>query len=178
MGWTFTHRKPGTSNIEWFSQPGQYPPDEYTIHAHGTVRGTFYAAIERLSEPGVVWALVVYTLRRRNDHFNFGEKQVNETMGVEDRAPQAVLDALTPTDNETANHWRDMCRKRIAHREWVKKNVRPGTTFKTQFALPFSDGKRRDTFTYTRENGREVIRGQDGARIRLTHWRDQVVAVV
>lgn len=173
------HRAAGYSDYEWFTQPGQYSPDLFTIHAHGTVRSVFYAAVESKKRPGEVWALVIKLWRTPNSYYNFTEKAMDETVGpVYTDAPKKVLDLLTPTDSEWANEWRAACRKKIAHHEWVKQNVRPGTTFKIAEPLSFSDGRDRDTFTYTRENGREVIRSQDGYRVGLSRWRDRVTAVV
>lgn len=178
MGTIFSHREPGLTNIEWFTREW-YPEDEYIIHAHATVRGVFYAAVEYKPEPGIVWALIVITHWSPNSYCNFGETQLDETVGSSDTdAPARVLDALTPPDRQEANEWRKRCRKKLEHRQWVRDNIRPGTTFRVPFPVTLSDGITRDTFTYRLDGRRDVLVTADGTQVRWSAWRDMRLTVI
>lgn len=138
----------------------------------------FYAAVQNNETasyaPGETWAMVVLMWRGRGD-FNFTYKEMSETMGPGDHdAPANVLDALTPTDNEWANEWRQACREKIAKKAAAPK-VKPGDTVRFERPFSFSDGVDRDTFTVVQ---RSTLRGQDGTLVRIPNWRRQAFTVV
>lgn len=93
MGWTFYHRDKGESNVAHFQkQFGQ----GYEIIDGATVGGTFYAAVR--DPNGLVSAAVILTRWVPNDPYNFGYKDMTESMGPgEARCPARILDLLSPT---------------------------------------------------------------------------------
>jgi len=118
MGWSYTHRDKGTSNVEYFRADWERG-GTYQLLDGATVGGTFYAAIR--GQDGEVFAAVTLT-RWVRDVFNFGTKDMTEHMGpVEARCPDRILDLLTPTTDETANAWRAKCREHNARIASVKR---------------------------------------------------------
>ncbi|MGW1902978.1 DUF6927 domain-containing protein [Streptomyces hirsutus] len=176
MGWLFYHREPGAeTNVEHFAKKLN---TGYEIIAHGTVDHVFYAAV-RDRATGTVSAYVALTRWTRAD-LNFGYKDLSETAGPADcKAPQAVLDALTPTTHEDALTWRANCRRHHAQRAFLRKHLKPGTRLRLIRPLRFSDDTERDTFTYTRTGGRRQGRLTHGStRYTIPHWRDSVAAIL
>ncbi|MGP3953467.1 DUF6927 domain-containing protein [Streptomyces sp. 7N604] len=175
MGWTFYHRDKGVeSNAEHFAKELD---DRYEIIAHGTVDHVFYAAV-RDRETGKVFAYVALTHWRRDANYNFGYKDMDENMGPGDcKAPEAVLDALTPTTHKYALQWRANCRRHHDQRAFLRKQLKPGTRLRLTHPLRFSNDTTRDTFTYTRSRGRGYL-AHNGCRYQVRHWRDSVAAII
>lgn len=100
MGWTGTYRAKGTTDKEFFEQ--EFPSAE--VVASGRNGSTVYlAARNRADESGAVFGLVILTQVNRDPDYNFYYKDMDETMGPnEAKAPEKVLDALTPTTSEYA----------------------------------------------------------------------------
>lgn len=180
MGWTYMHRSKGTSNKDFFQQDFDVGTK---FHAHGTVNGVFYAAVETPREPGKIWALVALTHWVPADAYNFGFKDMSEDMGpYEHRAPLSVLNALTPTDHATALEWRERVAQYHAQRKALR-GLKDGDQIVLAAALRFTSGDERDTFTIRRQ----VIRG-GRTKVVLTNggfqpflipnWQDATVAVL
>lgn len=180
MGWTSQYRHKGITNAEFF---GEYLGEKSTIVEHATVRGTFYAAVKN-HDTEQVWALVCLTQWSRGD-FNFSYKDMDETMGpgVYD-APKKVLDALTPTDNEYAQTWRQKCLELAERKARLNKALRgapDGTVVVLARHLPFTDGSELDTFTIYRHPdaaGRmQIVLTANGQGYRVPGWRNLVTTV-
>lgn len=74
-------------------------------------------------------------------------------------APAAVLDALTPTDNEDALEWRRRCRANLAHRAAVRQRLRgvtDGVVIRTAVLLPFENGLQARLFRCVHRAGRTI----------------------
>lgn len=173
MGWTTLHRDKGTTNADFFfgAESGR------TVHAHGTVHGVFYAAVESSTNPGEVWAFVALTSWAPNAYHNFGYKDMDETCGPGVfQAPQNVLDALTPTEHTTALWWRDKCAAHQAQRKALR-GLQDGDQIVLSQPLRFTNGAEIDTFAVAHRGGRSVGLSHGGLRYRVPHWQDTVVAV-
>lgn len=100
----------------------------YTQHEHDgypqlrVVKSTmvgkrYYAAVESSAqgrEPEV-FGVVVLTSVNNKSYFNFGYKDMDETMGpYAYDCPPTILDLLSPTDNKYALEWRRKCREHHA----------------------------------------------------------------
>lgn len=71
-----------------------------------------YAAIESKRRPGMVFGMVFLVDARNGE---VGYKDMDESMGpFYYGASKRVLDALTPTTDETALKWREQCRAKLA----------------------------------------------------------------
>jgi hypothetical protein len=78
-----------------------------TVLRSSIVRGVYYAAIEHVRPGGEreVWACVCLVRHnpKARDGYIFGYKDMEESMGPYSYdSPAAILDLLTPTDNENA----------------------------------------------------------------------------
>jgi hypothetical protein len=108
MGWTYFHREKSQSVKDTLMKEFRSDKWEWLDFAVVKFR-TAYAAI-RNKETGEVFALVCLLGYRKNDYYNFGYKDMDETMGpCESECPQRILKLLTPTDSEWANQWRKRC---------------------------------------------------------------------
>lgn len=180
MGWTYSHRDKGITNEEFFLKCFN---EGTRFHAHGTVGGVFYAAIETPSNPGEVWGYIALTNWVPADHFNFGYKDMSESMGpYEYRAPLAVLNALTPTDNPTSLEWRERATQHHEQRKALR-GMKEGDQIVLSSPLRFTDGSERDTFTVRRtpiRGGRTKVRLTDewGHGYRVNNWQDMTEAII
>jgi hypothetical protein len=175
MGWLFYHRDKGSeTNAEHFANKLD---DRYEILAHGTVDHVFYAAI-RDRHTSEVTAFVALTRWNRGE-LNFGYKDMDESMGPGAcKAPKAVLQALTPTTHKYALEWRANCHRHHNQRDFLRKQLKPGTRVRLAYPLRFSNNTERDTFTYTRPGNRsQGYLAHNGCRYQVPHWRDSVAAI-
>lgn len=148
MGWL------NMQTLGGHSGPRQYLDAQFTHENNGSraqvLRSslvkmrTWYAAVEvhrpdRPREVVCVVCLVRYNPRDREGYV-FGYKDMDETMGpCEADCPAAILDLLTPTDNEHANTWRARCRANLAARA-AKPKLRHGQIVSFEQPLRFTDG--------------------------------------
>ena len=112
MGWDYFHKAPGVTVKQVIER--DYPSNEVVQFA--MVGSVGYGALRRKDTPDApTIGIVVLTARAPRDHFNFGYKLMDETMGPnESHCPAKVLDALSPTDSEYATAWRERCRTNLA----------------------------------------------------------------
>lgn len=158
MGWLYM------TSLNGFAGPRQYLDaeltDETPEHRSKVLRSAlvgmrvYYAAVERIHTAGAmreVWAavcLVRYNPRHREGHI-FGYKDMSESMGPCERdCPEAILDLLTPTENDYARQWRVNCRTRAADRRVQSKKPmpRPGQIIVFDQPIDFTDGNTLDRF--------------------------------
>lgn len=117
-----------------------------------------------------MWALIILTKRTR-DYFNITYKEMSDACGPGDfGAPAAVLDALTPTSDDSANEWRQACRERLAKRAAARK-VKAGTVIAFERPFEFSNGGSYSRFRFERRD--TLVAVPDGVRVRIPGWRDR-----
>ncbi|MFH0246065.1 DUF6927 domain-containing protein [Streptomyces sp. HK10] len=176
MGWLFYRRdKNAETNEEHFAKKLD---DRYKIIARGTVEGVFYAAV-RDQITSEVTAFIALTRWTKDPDFNFGYKDMDENCGPGDhKAPKSVLNALTPTTNESALAWRAQCRAHHAQRDFLRRYLRPGTQVRLTRTLTFTNGTRSDTFTYARRDRAPGFLVLGRSRCRIPNWRDSVAALI
>lgn len=177
MGWTFYRReKNAETNAEHFAAKLD---TRYEIIAHGTVESVFYAAVRDRTTDKVT-AYVALTRWDRDPLYNFGYKDMDETVHpFYYKAPKSVLNALTPTTHADALAWRAKCRLHHAQRDFLRKNLKPGTRIRLTHAVSFTDGTRSDTFTYARlGQGTPGFLVLGRSRCRIPNWRDSVAALI
>lgn len=103
---------------------------KFEIVAHNvSKRGAVYLAIKNIST-GVVSAEIILVTRQSKQHYNFTSKWMSEEMGPYHFEPSLkVLNALTPTKNETAQNWRKRStdtlrlRRRVDYADFTGKIV-------------------------------------------------------
>lgn len=172
MGWTFTHREKGTSNLDWFRREFCSSNPEQLIDL-ATKNGTAYGAYRVQS--GEVRALVCLTRWVRGDYYNFGYKDMDESMGpCEDDCPKRIYDLLTPltdADNESSVEWRKRVEERL-NRPKVTKGTR------LRWTPEFWSGGPYGVCEYLGGRGRNLFRTESGYMVRFTGWRSLPYEVV
>jgi hypothetical protein len=157
MGWTTYHRPKGETDREHFERELLARTGDEIV-ACASVNNVFYAAV-RTATTGEVWAMVVFMQRTRG-YENFGCKPMDETVGpIAYDAPATLLDALTPTDNEYAREWRQMCRDNLAKRADARirqRAVTVGVVIQTAVPLRFGNGLDASRFECTGRSGRTL----------------------
>lgn len=136
MGWTFYNakhfkrdgvvdRKAELDNL--YTSYNAEKQIKHTVLKSAMVGTTYYAAVEVLSQKTRdVYAVVVLTSSDKAHGYNFGYKDIDETMGpCECKCPSSILNLLTVTNNQYANEWRNKC---------VQYNANKGS--KTLSSLP------------------------------------------
>ena len=74
--------------------------------------GTVYYGAIKKDSTNEVSGYVALTSSDKRQGYNFGYKSMDETYGpYQHKCPLAILNLLTPTDNEFANEWRKRCRE-------------------------------------------------------------------
>lgn len=128
----------------------------YNVLKSAMVGSTYYAAVQIMKkyigkdENGKsiyedlpenerhIFAAIFLTYTDMKDHFNFGYKDMSESMGpYKYDCPKGILDLLPPTDNEYALEWRKKCYERIEAKKNPNalKNLPIGTKIKV--TMPF-----------------------------------------
>lgn len=58
----------------------------------------------------IVFGMVILTSVNNKDIYNFGYKEIEESMGpVESKCPKSIIQLLSPTTSEYAQRWRQRC---------------------------------------------------------------------
>jgi len=114
MGWWFhnsDYRKPN-GDIDRKAEMDSVVIDEgFQLIKSALVGVIYYAAIKDNNSNNVFGFIAITTSDKKNG-YNFGYKGIDETMGpFFYNCPISILKLLTPTDNEEAKYWRDMCLK-------------------------------------------------------------------
>jgi len=148
MGWTFQHMNKGAVG-KYFADNLTWDTDKVSTKLlRGGLKSfrEYYGAVETTDKAtGVktVWAYIGLVQWVKNDHNNFGVKDMDETCGpYAYNCPKKILELLTPTDNEYANKWRQANWDRINS----KLTLKHGQIIKTSTPLTFTDGTQQDTF--------------------------------
>lgn len=177
MGWTFQHRDKGTTNLEWFRNEfrldGQEGRGELLDLA--STRGYQNPCYGALRTPsGEVIGIVILTQWVPNDYYNFGYKEMDETMGpYEVDCPKRIFDQLTGEPEGYAAEWRARVAARLA-----AKATRPKVTKGSRVIFTGDDeySKRLAALgTLHWEKGNVFTRGifpRSYGRIRIAGWRD------
>ena len=125
MGWLYQSRMRGQSNREWFEK--EFSSLEFLECA--TYLGTFYAAVRPKAKPETpAMCLVILCRWIPNDVYNFGYKDMDETMGPYGaRCPEKVLKALGPLEPGKypyAEEFRRLCWDLVNRRKAARKVAR------------------------------------------------------
>ena len=173
MGWTYRAREAGQSVADLFDELCTFESSGYRsklLDCATVSLNTAYAAVERTTVATgerEVYALVCQLDLRGDpdERYNFGYKGVEETGGpCEDECPERILKLLTPTENPTANRWRERCWERVRRRK-ERPALKTGKYLVLDTPLEFADGQRRRIF-YIKDARRRVFLATPGGRLR------------
>lgn len=179
MGWSWEHKSRGIKvtdlirdNLTWESDTSKNTCLDVAL-----VRlRTAYAAVERIDKATgerEVWAAVFLLGYAPNDYYNFGYKDMSESMGpCEAECPERILKQLTPTDSEWANQWREKCWENLKKRKAVNALLKVGGRYKLTRTVAFVDGAELDDVVVERLKGQYVTVTRPGGwgRYRLPRY--------
>lgn len=135
----------------------------------GSMAGSvFYAAMETTTPAGrEVWALVILT---STNGAEFCYKDMDETCGpCEASCPVSILDALTPTTNETANAWRQRCRENLEKKKAAAGRIpRNATQLYITFLRDTTASRAGESVMVYKIDGAWIYTSKTGGRWRLT----------
>lgn len=131
MGWTWynaTHYKKGNvdrkaecdEQLNWETENRKN-----RVLKSAMVGSTYYGAVESTLNSGerTVFGVVFLTSTNNRDYYNFGYKDMDETMHpYYYDCPNSILELLTETDNENARTWREKCREQNAKKKQERKS--------------------------------------------------------
>ena len=177
MGWTYTHKPAGQSASEFLREHFTEETDKlrWEMLDIAIVRfRTAYAAVRKtnkLTGDSLVFGLVCLLDHRPADEYNFGWKEIEESMGpVESDCPARILDLLTPTKAEFAIEWRARCRENLAKRDEASNfmhSLRPGDRLRYEPGLTFSSGAVLHEFTLLSKKPLRFADGQGAGRYAI-----------
>lgn len=140
-----------------------------TTMLKGSMAGSvFYAAMETTTPAGrEVWALVILT---STNGAEFCYKEMDETCGpCEASCPVSILDALTPTTNETANAWRQRCRENLEKKKAAAGRIpRNATRLYITFLRDTTASRAGESVMVYKIDGAWIYTSKTGGRWRLT----------
>ena len=118
MGLTYTHKDEGESVKEFFSREFGYANDKRKVSlldcAVIRLREAYMAFedVNLVNGTRQVFVVICLLEYRPKDYWNFGYKDMDETMGpCYYNCPEKILRILSPTTNEYAIKWRKKCWK-------------------------------------------------------------------
>lgn len=126
MGWTYTHKSSGQSVRDFFKQT--FGENMVIVECAVVNMRTAYMACYNVKNPSEVFAIICLLGYAPKDYYNFGYKDMDETMGPNERScPEKVLKALTPlvttpeNPRQWANEWRADCWNNLNKKKEQKK---------------------------------------------------------
>lgn len=170
MGWTFSHKPKSMTTKEYLEQEINCSNDHgtWTVLACKSKLHVSYLAIKFVNATENKVFAGVFLTKRVKGQFNFGYKDMDESMGPYERdCPKEILDLLTPTTSEYAIEWRKECRERLSIKKTVKK-VKDGDTIIFDEDVNFGRYGKSKTFTRTSSTKNIYYAHEMGMSVRLT----------
>ena len=151
MGWTFVHKEKDKTILEFFK--GEFNGEHSKVVDCAVVNlKTAYLAYEitRPDKPRQVVGIVCLLDYVPKDWFNFGYKDVEESMGpCECDCPEKILKQLTSDDlnpiSDWASKWRQKCWQNIEQKK-ARPSLKGGLLIRFERSISFQDGAKSDTF--------------------------------
>lgn len=152
MGWTCAYKGRNESTKEFFAK--RFNPNLEIVDTSVINFRECYMAL-RNKEEGSVFAFVIMLEFTGDAHFNFCYKDMDETMNPHlYNCPERILKKLTPTQNDSAQKWRDKCFE-VINSKRQKPKPKDGDIVKFKQPISFTNGESLDTFIVKKE-GRRV----------------------
>jgi hypothetical protein len=169
MGWDYlVHTRPAKAK--------DYLDKQFTgLVASAMIGNEYYAAI-KMTNTDKVFGLVVIVDRKNGE---FGYKSMDEQMGPYFyKCPDKILKLLSPTTNEHALKWREMCAK-VREMKNAAKKIQTGDVIKFEDRLSFGAYGMEDTFTVTKKD--RAVRfymEKNGMLCRITNWKTRPFTII
>lgn len=159
MGWTTYHKDAGRKASDEVRDMLTWESETTTSRCLDVAivkLRTAYAAVEHTDKATgerYVWAAVFLLGYYPNDYYNFGYKDMEESMGPnESDCPERILKLLTdyPSLNDWARDWRKRCWDNVNKRKSTPQ-IKVGRAYALEYAVSFVDGaKLRELFVADR----------------------------
>lgn len=176
MGWTYTNRLKSQSIRAFFDAELTYDGKSGILDCAVVNRRTAYIAYKHPRD-GHVFGIVCLLDYRPKDYYNFGYKDMDESMGPnESECPARILKLLSPTDSEYALEWRKRCQENLDKRAKAPK-VKVGDTIVFKLPVTFRDGLKENVFIVTDPKS-SVFIGYSGGRFRIPNWKKYEFSVL
>lgn len=169
MGWTFMQSR-GRDPLDIIRELLDYETDAYAQNVidHAVAGTTVYLLVRRMpkgawepdfhyvnDDDGSYRWIAVFLTRRARDVFDFGYKDMSESMGpVEARCPKRLIAAASPLrhpdpagERNYAARWRQKCLDRRAAEAKRKAALVHGASIRLAQPINFTDGYQGDRFT-------------------------------
>jgi len=145
MGWTYSHKNKGISVKDFFSEEFNFKRNEKTlkvIDCFATISEAYLAMETSTENSREVFAVVCRIHYNSKEYFNFGYKDMDETMGpYYYNCPERILNLLTPTTSQYAIEWRKKCREKI-ERKKARPHFRINDILEFKKSVLFNNGYR------------------------------------
>ena len=148
MGWMYTRKAKGETIREFFARELGFETEKRTVRlldcAVVNLREAYLAFedIDHTSGNRQVFAVVCLLHYQPNSYWNFGYKDMEESMGpCYYKCPERILKLLTPTSSEYALKWRKRCWEHIERRRSLPR-LRKGDVVEFSQPIKFSDGSK------------------------------------
>ena len=174
MGWTYTTKEHG-SVLDFFKKEFNHDGEKTSFRLlDGAVKNIreFYGVVERVNKlTGAIarYGIVCLLDWRKEDLYNFGYKDMDETCGPYYYGCPAKILALLedyPPENEESAKWREKCRE-VAAKQAKVKSLKDGFKIKLETPLRFRDGLNRQKFTVNKKGRKVLFVGEDGVACRI-----------
>lgn len=150
MGWTYTNKTKGKSVKSFFENEFNSDGRFKVLDCAVVNMRTAYLACEITKQDGskYVGAIICLLNYDNNSYYNFGYKDIDETMGAcESECPERILKLLSPVEEFTndgdtrtwASEWRKRCWDNVEKQKNIKK-IGLGTVIKFENPVRFTDG--------------------------------------
>jgi len=174
MGWTYTEKQKGQPVEKFFRERFEWEEKD-----GGIAKSIIGCATVNLSEVYIAYEIINRDENTREvvavvclvhfvpkSEFNFGYKDMDETMGPGAvRCPEKILNMLTPTKNENALAWRKECRERLAKTK-ARPGIRQGDVLVFPKEIEFTNGIRLSRLTAV-DPRRNKYRSDNGMCFKL-----------
>ena len=177
MGWTFTNKPKGETIKDFFTKEFTQNGRTGVIDCAVVNRRTAYIAYKPFSGDSKVFAIVCVLDYRPRDYYNFGYKDMDESMGpCESECPARILNLLTPTDHPYAKAWRERCIANLEKKTSAPK-VKVGDTIMFSTPLSFTSGLKESVFIVTDPRS-SVFISYSGGRFRIPNWKKHEYKII
>ena len=144
MGYTELHKEKYVKLLDFFKQEFNCKNEvrEWEVLACSTKSNVAYLACKLTTkeEVKVVAVVCILSYPKKDPYYNFGYKDMDETMGpYYYDCPEKILKLLTPTNSIHAKEWRELCYKNLSQKKSNLK-LKEGDLIKFDSPLKFSNG--------------------------------------
>ena len=174
MGWTYTIKERGEKIKDFFQR--EFGSGHEILDCKVKNLRTAYLAVKE-KETDKVYGMVCLLDYVPNDVYNFGYKEIDETMGPNQReCPESILRLLSDTDNEYAKEWRKNCKENIKKRKELSK-FKSGDKIVFDNDIVFGQEKYKEFILVDKRKSLFKVPKNNCALYRIRNWHDEAFTV-